>query len=85
MSQSKMSAGTDEELNIDSMSIEELFEKTKEAVARLEDEDIPLESAFKEYEQGVVLMKALGEKLSGVEERVKKITSDGVIDYFEGE
>ena len=79
MSQSKKSE------DIENLSIEELFEKVRDVVSKLEDEDIPLDDAFGWYENGVVLMKSLSDKLSGVQERVKKITSDGSFEIFEEE
>ncbi len=73
--------GEQDEFN--DMGIEELFDRASEIVGKLEDTELPLEEAFKEYETGVLVLKALAEKLSGVQQKVKMITEDGVIEDFE--
>ncbi len=81
MSQSKLQEASDMS-QFENMSIEELFEKAEKTVDALSDPDLSLEDSFREYEKGVLVMKMLSEKLSGVEERIKKITGDGVIEDF---
>lgn len=84
MSQLKESVNIDgEQDEFNDMGIEELFDRASEIVGKLEDTELPLEEAFKEYETGVLVLKALAEKLSGVQQKVKMITEDGVIEDFE--
>ncbi len=50
------------------MSIEENFAKLDEIIASLENKDIPLDEAFKEYEKGIRLVK----QCSGAIDKIEK-------------
>lgn len=64
------------------LTLEEAFEILEETVARLEAEDITLEDAFKEYQQGMEILKYCSDKIDKVEKKVLKISEDGETDEF---
>lgn len=56
------------------LTFEEAMTQLEKIVARLEDENIPLEEALKEYEQAIVLVKYCNEVLAKAEVKVTEIT-----------
>ncbi len=52
------------------MKIEDAFEQLDGIIAKLEDKDTPLEDAFKEYEQGIRLVKECNASLDKVEKQI---------------
>lgn len=66
-------------------SLEELFEQAKQLADRLEDEDLPLEEAFRTYEEGMKLVKRCNEKIDAVEQKMKVLTADGELVDFDQE
>ena len=65
------------------LSIEEAFSLIDEKVKALESDDISLEDSFKEYKEGMELLKYCHEAISEVEQQVKKIAEDGTLEDFE--
>ncbi len=65
------------------MTIEEAFSKIDEKVKMLESDDISLEDSFKEYKEGMELLKYCHEAISEVEKKVKTIAEDGSLEDFE--
>ena len=65
------------------LSIEEAFLKLEEKIHALEKEDISLEDSFKEYQDGMKLLKYCHEAIEGVEAKVQKIAEDGSLEEFE--
>lgn len=65
------------------MTIEEAFREIEDRIASLEDEDITLEDSFKEYQEGMKLIKFCHEAISEVEKKVQKITEDGELEDFD--
>ncbi len=51
-------------------SIEQIFEQLDEILARLEASDATLEQSFADYEAGMKLVKACGEKIDKVEKQL---------------
>lgn len=64
------------------LTLEEAFGILEETAARLETEDITLEDAFKEYKQGMEILKFCSDKIDKVEKKVLKISEDGETDEF---
>ena len=65
------------------MTIEEAFREIEDRIASLEDEDITLEDSFKEYQEGMKLVKFCHDAISEVEKKVQMITEDGTLEDFE--
>lgn len=65
------------------ISIEEAFELIDEKVKALESDEISLEDSFKEYKEGMELIKYCHEAISEVEQQVKVISRDGALEDFE--
>lgn len=62
-------------------TIEEGFKLLEETLKRLSDEGISLEDSFREYEQGMKLIKSVSEKIDRVEKKVRVLNgedADGV-------
>lgn len=66
-----------------SFSVEEAFKKIEEKIKALEDEDITLEDSFREYQEGMKLLKSCHEAIAVVEQKVQKISEDGSLEDFE--
>lgn len=62
-----------------SLSFEELMNKLKENLELLEKSDLSLEDSMKFYEQGVILVRHLEDKLGKMEGRMEEIMNDGSI------
>ncbi|MBP3197111.1 MAG: exodeoxyribonuclease VII small subunit [Butyrivibrio sp.] len=65
------------------MSVEEAFSQIEEKIQALEAEDISLEDSFKEYQEGMKLLKYCHEAIAGVEQKIQKIAEDGSLEDFE--
>jgi exodeoxyribonuclease VII small subunit len=66
-----------------SFSVEAAFKMIEEKIKALEDEDITLEDSFKEYQEGMKLLKSCHEAIAVVEQKVQKISEDGSLEDFE--
>jgi exodeoxyribonuclease VII small subunit len=75
-----MAANKQKEANL---SIEEAFAEIDEKIKALEAEDISLEDSFKEYKEGMELLKYCHQAIESVEQQVKKIAEDGTLEDFE--
>lgn len=64
------------------LTLEEAFEVLEKTIAKLEDEDITLEDSFKEYQQGMEILKYCSDKIDKVEKKVWKINENGETDEF---
>jgi exodeoxyribonuclease VII small subunit len=60
-------------------SFEELMNKLKTTLDTLEKGDLSLEHSMKSYEEGVILVRHLEEKLKKMEGRMEEILADGTI------
>ena len=65
------------------LSIEEAFAEIDDKIKALENDDISLEDSFKEYQQGMELLKYCHEAIAEVEQKVQKIAEDGSLEDFE--
>ena len=65
------------------LSIEEAFAEIEDKISALEDEDTTLEDSFKEYQEGMKLVKYCHDMVSEVEKKVMKIAEDGSLEDFE--
>ncbi|GBF72664.1 exodeoxyribonuclease VII small subunit [Paenibacillus sp. 598K] len=68
------------ETNDKSVSFEEAMEQLETIVARLENGDVPLETAIELFQDGMKLSQLCGSKLEQVERRIEALieTADGV-------
>jgi len=65
------------------LSIEEAFSEIEKKIQALDKEDISLEDSFKEYREGMELLKYCHEAIEEVEQKVQKIAADGNLEDFE--
>lgn len=65
------------------LSVEEAFSKIEEKIHALEKDDISLEDSFKEYQEGMKLLKNCHEAIEEVELKVQKIAENGSLEDFE--
>lgn len=66
------------------LSFEENLEKLEEIVKKLENGDVSLDDAIKEFNEAMVLAKKCDEKLKSAEEAITKIVNnDDSVDDFE--
>lgn len=63
--------------------LEENFERLEAIVERLEDDDIPLEEAFRVYSDGMKLLQICNSQIDRVEKQVLKLTQEGELEAFE--
>jgi exodeoxyribonuclease VII small subunit len=66
-----------------SFSVEEAFQKIEEKIKSLEAEDITLEESFKQYQEGMKLLKDCHEAIAAVEKKVQVIAQDGSLEDFD--
>ena len=69
------------ELEERELTLEEAFEKLEETIEKLQAEDITLDS-FKEYKQGMEILKYCSDKIDRVEKKVLKIEGNGELNEF---
>lgn len=62
---------------LDSQSIEELFERLNQVIGGLEDGSSSLEDSFRYYEEGMRLVRACSEKIDRVEKQILVIDEMG--------
>lgn len=65
------------------LTLEENFQQIEEIIGLLEDDDIPLEEAFRAYGRGMGLLKRCNDQLDRVEKQVLKLTDGGQLEEFE--
>jgi exodeoxyribonuclease VII small subunit len=58
------------------ISFEEAMERLERIVARLENSDVPLETAIELYREGMALSRICGQKLEQVERRIEMLVED---------
>ena len=64
------------------LKLEEAFEKLEETIEKLQAEDITLEDSFKDYKQGMEILKYCSDKIDRVEKKVLKIEGNGELNEF---
>ena len=70
------------ELEVRELTLEVAFEKLEETIEKLQAEDITLEDSFKEYKQGMEILKYCSDKIDRVEKKVLKIEGNGELNEF---
>lgn len=70
------------ELEEKELTLEEAYEKLEETIEKLQAEDITLEDSFKEYKQGMEILKYCSDKIDRVEKKVLKIEGNGELNEF---
>ena len=65
------------------LTVEEAFSEIEKKIQALDKEDISLEDSFKEYQEGMELLKYCHESIEKVEQKVQKIAADGNLEDFE--
>lgn len=63
-------------------TLEENFERLDQMIRLLEQEDLPLEEAFKTYTSGMAVLKQCNEQIDRVEKQVLKLTETGELEEF---
>ncbi len=58
-------------------TFEKNLKQLEEVVAKLEQGDLPLDEALKLFQEGMRLSKLCSEKLSTVEQEIKKLVAEG--------
>ncbi len=59
------------------LSFEEAMQKLEEIVGRLENGDVPLETAIELFQEGMTLSRLCGSKLEQVESRIQMLVDNG--------
>lgn len=72
---------TDEE-QLEKLSLEETFVQLDMVLAKLEQDEVELETAFEYYKKGMDLLKQCNEKLDKVEKKVLLLDEDGELNEF---
>lgn len=65
------------------LSVEEAFMQIESKIQALDSDEISLEDSFKEYQEGMKLLKYCHEAIEEVEQKVQKIAEDGSLEEFE--
>lgn len=64
-------------------SLEENFTRLEELIEGLERDDIPLEEAFRAYNEGMTVLKKCNDQIDRVEKQVLKLNGEGQLEEFE--
>lgn len=64
-------------------TLEENFERLEETIGCLEQEDIPLEEAFKAYTLGMQILKQCNDQIDRVEKQVLKLGEMGELEELD--
>lgn len=63
--------------------LEDGFEKLEQIIHKMEQEELPLEEAFRAYSEGMELLKTCSEQIDRVEKQVLRLTGYGQLEAFE--
>lgn len=63
-------------------SLEENFARLESTMELLEQEDIPLEDAFRAYSEGMAILKQCNDQIDRVEKQVLKLNEEGQLEEF---
>ena len=66
----------------ENFTLEENFERLDQMIQQLEQEDLPLEEAFKTYTSGMAVLKQCNDQIDRVEKQVLKLTEEGKLEEF---
>lgn len=76
-------SGNERQSGAEESSLEENFAKMDRLIEQLEEEDIPLEEAFRAYSEGMTILKKCSEQIDRVEKQVLKLSEAGMLEEFE--
>ena len=62
------------------LSLEESFARLDEMIETLQNQDTPLEEAFRVYQEGMALVKSCAGKIDLVEKKVMVLSEEGEMD-----
>lgn len=65
------------------LSLEENFDRLEETIERLEQEDLPLEEAFRAYSEGMAILKQCNDQIDKVEKQVLRLSEEGRLEAFD--
>ena len=65
------------------LTVEEAFMQIESKIQALDSDEISLEDSFKEYQEGMKLLKYCHGAIEEVEQKVQKIAEDGSLEEFE--
>ncbi len=66
----------------DGLTLEQAFDQLDEIVKQLESENISLEDAFRDYKEGMDLLKYCSDSIDTVEKSVLQLNDEGETDAF---
>lgn len=72
----------EEKEGLEELSLEENFARLEETIEKLEDDDIPLEDAFRAYSEGMAILKRCNDQIDRVEKQVLKLNEEGQLEEF---
>ncbi|MCH5341729.1 MAG: exodeoxyribonuclease VII small subunit [Acetatifactor sp.] len=64
-------------------TLEENFERLEETIEQLEQDDLPLEDAFKAYTLGMQILKQCNDQIDKVEKQVLKLSETGELEELD--
>ena len=65
------------------LSLEENFDRLEETIEKLEQEDLPLEEAFRAYSDGMAILKQCNDQIDKVEKQVLRLSEEGRLEAFD--
>lgn len=65
------------------LSLEENFDRLEETIEKLEQEDLPLEEAFRAYSEGMAILKQCNDQIDKVEKQVLRLSEEGQLEAFD--
>lgn len=63
--------------------LEENFRRLEEIIEKLDDENIPLEEAFRKYTEGMQVLKLCNDQIDSVEKQVMVLRGEGRLEEME--
>lgn len=67
----------------ENLSLEENFDRLEETIEKLEQEDLPLEEAFRAYSEGMAILKQCNDQIDKVEKQVLRLSEEGRLEAFD--
>ena len=72
----------EEKKGTEERSVEECFAELDKTVAKLESGEVTLDESFRLYQEGMLLLKQVSEKLDSYEKKMQILTDDGTLEDF---
>ena len=82
MDREEMEKKTENEIENEEMTIEEVFAQLDELTRKMENSQTSLEDSFALYQRGMELLKLCSGKIDRVEKKMLQIDEDGIISEF---